>query len=292
MTSGAGRGNREAGRSAGAVAVLSAPVAIAVLLFAVPMVTMAQFSLVRFPPDTSSGYSLEHYVAVLTDPLAWKIARTTAFIATSAMLIMLAIAIPLAYYMAFRAGRRELTLLLLLVLADELSPVVRIYAWQVILGRGGIVNWVLRTLGIVDRPVDWLLFGRFAVIVTLSATFITYTTVPIWAAMKAIDHAAIEAATDLGAGWWTKTRRLLIPLAAPGIFVSMILVYVPMFTDFVTSSIVGGTGSYMLGQWGSDLILQTGDWGTGSALNFLLLATSAIGSVIAFRLAKLNRIQS
>jgi spermidine/putrescine transport system permease protein len=72
----------------------------------------------------------------------------------------------------------------------------------------------------------------------------------------------------------------------------MILVYIPMLTDFVTSDIVGGAGSYMMGQRVRDLILQTGDWGSGSALNFLLLALSGIFSVVAFRLAKLNRIDT
>lgn len=278
-------------RWGGVLSVLFAPVTVAVLLFAMPMAAMVQLSLVRFPPDTASGYTLDHYVNVLTSPLTWRIAATTAFIATTAMIIMLAIAIPLAYFMAFRAGRWELILLLFLVLADELSPVVRIYAWQVILGREGIVNWLLQVVGITSEPVDWLLFGKFAVVVTLAATFITYTTIPIWAAMKAIDPSMMESAVDLGAGWWTKARRIVIPLAAPGIFISMILVYVPMFTDFVTSNVVGGTGSYMLGQWGSDLILQAADWGSGSALNFLLLAVSAIASVIAYRLARLNRIQ-
>ena len=67
------------------------------------------------------------------------------------------------------------------------------------------------------------------------------------------------------------TKRILIPLAAPGIFIAMILVYIPMLTDFVTADIVGGTGSYMMGQRVRDLILQTGDWGAGSALNFVLL---------------------
>ena len=90
---------------------------------------------------------------------------------------------------------------------------------------------------------------------TLAASWITYTTIPIYAAMKAIDPALFEAAVDLGASWWTRARRILIPLAAPGIFIAMILVYIPMFTDFVTANLVGGTNSYMLGNAVNDLIL-------------------------------------
>jgi spermidine/putrescine transport system permease protein len=89
-----------------------------------------------------------------------------------------------------------------------------------------------------------------------------------------------------------QTRRILIPLAAPGIFIAMILVYIPMLTDFVTADIVGGTGSYMMGQRVRDLILAAGDWGAGSALNIIMLGVSVIFSLVAYRLARLNRIQT
>src|SRR4029078_6889634 len=198
---------------------------------------------------------------------------------------MLAIAIPLAYYMVFRAGRWELFLLLSLVLADELAPVVKIYAWQVILGRNGIVNWA-----IPGPPLTWLLFSPFAVIVTLAASYIQYKTNPIYAAMKAIDASMFESAVDLGAGWWVQSKRLLIPRGARGMFIAMLLVYIPMLTDFVTADIVGGTGSYMMGQRVRDLILGAGDWGAGAALNFVMLVITLVGSLVAFRLAKLNQI--
>ena len=269
----------------GAFGILFAPVTLLIVFFLAPMAIMLTMSIVKFPPNLSSGYTTSHYASVLSDPFNLKIAWTTLFIGTTAMAIMLAIALPLAYYMVFRAGKWELFILLSLVLADELAPVVKIYAWQVILGRQGILNWL-----IPGPPIQWLLFSRFAVIVTLAATYITYTTIPIYASMKAIDPAMFESAVDLGAGWWTQARKILIPLSAPGIFVAMILVYVPMLTDFVTADIVGGTGSYMMGQRARDLILSLGDWGAGAALNFVLLVVALAFSLVAYRLGKLNRI--
>ncbi len=279
------RPHRLSGR--GAFGILLIPVVLLIVLFLAPMLIMVLMSIVRYPPNTSSGYTLSHYQQVLTDPINLKVAWTTMFIGTTAMLIMLAIGLPLAYYMAFKAGKLELFLLLALVLADELAPVVKVYAWQVILGKDGLVNWL-----IPGPAINWLLFSRFAVVVTLAASYITYTTIPIYAAMKAIDRRMFEAAVDLGAGWWTQARRILIPLAAPGIFIALILVYLPMLTDFVTADIVGGTGSYMLGQRVRDLILLQGDWGDGAALNFLLLAITLIFSWVAYRFAKLNRIEA
>jgi ABC-type spermidine/putrescine transport system permease subunit I len=279
------RPRRLSGR--GAFGILLIPVVLLIVLFLAPMLIMVVMSIVRYPPNTSSGYTLSHYQQVLTDPINLKVAWTTMFIGTTAMLIMLAIGLPLAYYMAFKAGKLELFLLLALVLADELAPVVKVYAWQVILGKDGLVNWL-----IPGPAINWLLFSRFAVVVTLAASYITYTTIPIYAAMKAIDKRMFEAAVDLGAGWWTQARRILIPLAAPGIFIALILVYLPMLTDFVTADIVGGTGSYMMGQRVRDLILLQGDWGAGAALNFLLLAITLVFSWVAYRFAKLNRIEA
>jgi spermidine/putrescine transport system permease protein len=281
------RRRRPSAGGRGALGVLLGPVGLLVLLFVLPMLIMVQMSFVRFAPNVSSGYTLDHYAEVLTNDLNLRIALRTLAIATTSMAVMLLIALPLSYFMAFKAKRWELALLLGLVLADELAPVVKVYAWQVILGRNGIVNWL-----IPGEPVEWLLYSRFAVILTLSTTYITYTTIPIYAAMKAIEPSMFEAAIDLGAGWWQQARKILIPLAAPGIFIAMILVYIPMLTDFVTSDIVGGTSSVMMGQRVRDLILQGGDWGAGSALNFLMLAASGVLAVVAYRLARLNRIDA
>ncbi len=280
------------GSRGGAFAILFAPVSLLIVLFLVPMLLMIRVSTLVDPFDASSGSTLQHFANVLTDPLNRKIAVTTFLIATTAMVLMLAVAIPLASFMVFRAGKWELPLLLALVVADELNPIVRIWAWRMILGRQGIVNWFLQTTGITDAPVEWLIFTPFAVIVVLSAGYLTYTTIPIYAAMKAINPALFEASVDLGAGWWTRTRKILIPLAAPGIFVAMILVYVPMLTDFVSPDLVAGTGSTMLGQRVTQLILEGADWGNGSALTFVLLVATVLLSLLAFRLAKLNRIQT
>ena len=271
---------------------LLVPTLLLLVFFLLPMILMVRMSLLRYPPSTIGGYSFVHYGNVLSDPIYRRIAVNTFVIATAAQLLMLALGIPLAYIMAFKAGRWELLLLLLLVLADELNPIVKIYAWRMLLGHDGLVNWVLIHAGIVHEPVSWLLFGRFAVIVTLATSWITYTTIPIYAAMKAIDPALFQAADDLGASWWTKARRLLVPLAAPGIFIAMILVYIPMFTDFVTNNLVGGTNSYMLGNAVNDLILSTNNWGDGSALNFILLVLSVGLSLLAYRLARLNRLDT
>lgn len=273
-------------------AYLTVPMLILLLLFVLPMMVLALISVGMGINGAESFWSIDAYTSLLTDSLYLSIAKTTIFIASSAMLIQLIIGVPLAYVMAFKAGRFEIPLLLGIVVLDELNPIVRIYAWRMLLGRNGIINGALEWLGVIDQPIDALLFNKFAVIVVLSTGWITYTVIPLYAAMKAIDPRLFQAAQDLGAGWWTIARRILLPLAAPGIFVAVLLVYIPLFTDFAAPSLVGGTSGYMLGQAVNDLILGQGDLARGSALSFMLLFVSGLIAVVAFRLARINRLET
>jgi spermidine/putrescine transport system permease protein len=271
---------------------LSAPMTVLILLVFVPTIILFLISLGMKVGRGQSVWSLDAYVSILTDPLYHKVALTTVAIATCAMVVQLVIGVPLAYVMAFKSGRFEVPLLLGLVLLDQLNPVIRVYAWRMLLGRNGIINGFLQAIGVIDRPIDWLLFNEVTVVIVLSTSWITYTVIPLYAAMKAIDTTLFQAAADLGAGWWTMTRRILLPLAAPGIFMAVLLVYIPLFTDFATPTLVGGTSGYMLGQAVNDLILVQGDLARGAALSNLLLLVSGVVAAIAFRLAKINKLES
>jgi ABC-type spermidine/putrescine transport system permease subunit I len=274
------------------LAFMSAPTGLLVVLFVVPMVVMLVIALEHGVLSGQSGFTITNFTDILTDPLYREVALTTVIIATSAMLIQLVIAVPLAYVLAFKAGKLELPLLLFLVLADELNPMVRIYSWRMLLGREGLINSALLEIGLVDKPVDALLFSEFAVIIVLATSYLTYTVIPIYAAMKAIDSNLFEAARDLGAGWLHTARRVLLPLIAPGIFIALLLVYIPLFTDFASPALVGGTSGYMLGNAVQDLVLESGDLNGGAAMSMLMLAASALFAVVAYRLAKIRQLES
>jgi len=274
------------------LAFMSAPTFLLLILFLMPMAVMLVIALEHGVLSGQSGFTITNFTDILTDPLYREVAVTTVVIATSAMLIQLVIAVPLAYVLAFKAGKWELPLLLFLVLADELNPMVRIYSWRMLLGREGLINSALLEIGIVNQPVDALLFSEFAVIIVLATSYLTYTVIPIYAAMKAIDHNLFEAALDLGAGWWVSTRRVLLPLIAPGIFIALLLVYIPLFTDFASPALVGGASGYMLGNAVQDLVLESGDLNAGAAMSMLMLGASAIFAVVAYRLSKIRQLES
>jgi ABC-type spermidine/putrescine transport system permease subunit I len=274
------------------IAFLGPPTAILAAFFLTPMIVMLVIALQYGVITGQEGWTLTNFGDVLGDSLYRDVAFTTFQIATAAMVIQLAIAIPLAYVLAYKAGKFELALLLFLVLADELNPMVRIYAWRMLLGREGLINTGLMEIGLIDAPIDALLFSKFAVIVVLSTSYLTYTVIPIYASMKAIDRNLFEAARDLGAGWFTTARRVLLPLIAPGIFVALLLVYIPLFTDFASPALVGGTEGYMLGNVVNDLVLESGDLNAGAAMSMLMLGASALFAVVAYRLTKIRQLES
>jgi spermidine/putrescine transport system permease protein len=269
---------------------MSLPTALLVVFFLVPMVILAIIAFEWGPLSGHSGFTTANFTSIFEDPLYRRVALTTFEIATIAMLVQLFVAVPVAYVLAYKVGRFELPLLLLMVLADELNPMVRIYAWRMLLGKEGIINSGLEWLGIIDHPIEALLFSKFAVIVVLSTSYVTYTVIPIYASMKAIDRGIFEAALDLGAGWWTTFRRILLPLIMPGVFVALLLVYIPLFTDFASPTLVGGTSGYMLGQSVNDLVLESGNLNGGAALSLILLVASGLFAVVAYKLAKIRQL--
>ncbi len=270
------------------LAFMSLPTAVLAVLFLIPMGILVYFSFEYGDLTGESGFTLSNFTDILTDPLYREIALTTFEIATIAMVSQLIVGIPLAYVLAYKSGRFELPLLLALVLADELNPMVRIYAWRMLLGREGLINDALTSIGLIDAPIDALLFNKFSVIVVLSTSYLTYTVIPIYASMKAVDSGLFEAARDMGAGWFTTFRRVLLPLIAPGIFIALLLVYVPLFTDFAAPSLVGGTSGIMLGNVVADMVLQNGNLNMGAAMSFLMLLAAALFSLLAYQLSRVK----
>ncbi len=238
------------------------------------------------------GPTLDNYEQIVTTPFYRDVFVASAIIATSAMVITLAIGIGMAYIIAFRAGRFEMLLLLLLVLADQTPTITKVYAWRILLGRQGVINSGLERIGLIDEPIDALLFSRAAVIIVLSVSFIPFATIPVYAAMKAIDYSLLESANDLGAGFGTRLTRIIIPLATPGIFIAIILVYIPLFSEFIAPTMVGGTSGYMIGSAISDQILESGNWGTGTALSFILLLLTGVAAFVSYRLARVRQLSS
>ena len=278
-------------RARGPLGYITAPVLLLLVLFAGPMFILALYSFQERGRGEAGDWTLANFGSV-AQPFYANVAIDTVMIAVIAMIVLLLIAYPVSYVIAFKAGRWEIPFLLMLVLSDELNPLIRIFAWKTILGRQGLVNGVLESIGIIDQPLEWLMFTKFTVIVVLAASWLPYTVIPIYAAMKTIDKSLLEAAQDLGAGWWTTFRKLLLPLTAAGFLASIILVFIPILSDYAAPALVGGTEGVMIATIIGDEFLERGQWGVGSALTFVLLAVSGLMVWLSYKLANVRRVQA
>ena len=156
--------------------------------------------------------------------------------------LTLLIGFAIAYFLAFhvRSKTWQMALMLICTIPFWTSNVIRMIAWIPLLGRNGIVNSALTGAGLVDRPLEWLLFSEFAVVLALVHLFTFFMVAPIFNSMMRIDRRLIEAAYDAGATGWQTLWNVVIPLAKPGIVIGSIFVITIVMGDYITIGVMGG----------------------------------------------------
>jgi putative spermidine/putrescine transport system permease protein len=157
-------------------------------------------------------------------------------------LITLVVGFTLSYFMAFhvKSSGMQVVLFVLCTIPFWTSNVIRMIAWVPLLGRNGLVNDALITMGMVDKPIEWLLFSDFSVVLAFVHLFTTFMMVPIFNSMMRIDRSLIEAASDSGATAWQTLWNVIIPLCRTGIIIGSIFVITIVMGDFVTIGVMGG----------------------------------------------------
>jgi spermidine/putrescine transport system permease protein len=215
--------------------------------------------------------TLDAYWRALTEPLYRRVLGRSLLIAATVAVSTVVLAYPVAYFIAFRAGRHRGLWLILVTLPFWTSYLLRIFAWKVVLGYNGILNTALVGAGIVDAPLQSLLYTPAAMTVTLAHAYAAFAILPIVVSLDTIDRRVIEAASDLGAPSATIFRRIVLPLSLPGVVAALIVVFVPTLGDYVTPTLVGGPSSTMIGNVIQSQFAKANDWPFGAALSVLLL---------------------
>jgi spermidine/putrescine transport system permease protein len=199
--------------------------------------------------------------------------------AATATVIALVISFPLAYYIAFKAKRKSL-LLVLIILPFFTSYLVRTNAWQLILTDDGAVVSFLQTLGILSDD-GRLLATRTAVIAGITYNFLPFMALPLYVSLEKIDRRLIEAATDLYASRATAFRKVTLPLALPGIFAGSLLTFIPAAGDFINAEFLGTSRETMIGNVIQGKFIESKDYPEAAALSFILM-TVIILAVLAY----------
>lgn len=204
--------------------------------------------------------------------------------AISATILALAIAYPLAYAIAFKAGKYKNLLLVLVVAPFFTSFLLRTVAWKQILGEEGFVVPPLRTLGIIGESTT-LTSTSFAVIMGLTYNFLPFMTLPLYASLERIDPRTMEASGDLYANGLTTFRKVTLPLSMPGVVAGTLLTFIPAAGDYVNAAILGNPNTKMIGNVIESRYFKIVDYPTAAALSFTLMAAILILVTIYIRKA-------
>jgi putative spermidine/putrescine transport system permease protein len=184
-------------------------------------------------------------------------------------LITLVIGFTVSYFVAFhvRSPNVQTLLFVLCTIPFWTSNVIRMISWVPLLGRNGLVNQGLVGLGLVDHPVEWLLFSDFSVVLAFVHLYTMFMIVPIFNSMMRIDRSLIEAASDSGASGWQTLWNVIVPLSRTGIVIGSIFVITIVMGDFVTVGVMGGQ---QIASIGKIIQVQT------SYIQFPLAAANAV----------------
>ena len=195
--------------------------------------------------------------------------------ASLATIFALAIAYPLAYAIAFKAGKFKNILLVLVVAPFFTSFLLRTVAWKQILGEEGFVVPGLRSLNIIGEQTT-LTSTSIAVVAGMTYNFLPFMTLPLYASLERIDPRTIEAAGDLYANGITAFRRVTVPLSMPGVVAGTLLTFIPAAGDYVNAAILGSPNTKMIGNVIESRYFKIVDYPTAAALSFTLMVAILI----------------
>jgi spermidine/putrescine transport system permease protein len=206
----------------------------------------------------------------LWDSLYGAIFLRSIWIAGLSTAICLLLGFPLALFIA-RSGPRRNLYMSLVVLPFWTSFLIRTYAWMFLLRDTGLINTALQAAGIIHQPLP-LLYNDGAVILGLVYGYLPFTVLPLYSALEKLDPSLLEAAADLGARPFTALMRVTIPLCAPGIRAGAILVFIPCLGTYLTSDLLGGSKTVLIGNVVQEQFTAARDWPFGAAASLALMA--------------------
>jgi spermidine/putrescine transport system permease protein len=257
---------------------LSAPATLYVgFLVAAPLIILAAYSMwTQSYVDLDRTLTLANYREALTDPLVRHLMIRSILIAGAVTIVTVALAYPIAYFIALRTRKKTLWLLLITIPFWS-SYLLRVFAWKLILGFNGVLNSALLAVGLIDEPLTFLLYNEFAVVLTLAHAWAPFAILPIFVSIQKIDPSLLEAATDLGNSKLESFLRVTLPLTIPGIIAACLIIFIPTVGDYVTPSLVGGSDGKMIANLIQVQFGAANNWPLGATLS--LLAMLSVGFV-------------
>lgn len=264
--------------------LIAVPYAWLLSLFLVPFLIVFKISLsdaaLAIPPYTPTigdglatllaELDFENFVFLTQDDLYWKAYLSSLRIALISTVLTLLVGYPIAYGMARAPEEWRATLMMLVILPFWTSFLIRVYAWIGILSNEGLLNQLLLWLGVIAEPLT-ILNTTIAVYIGIVYTYLPFMILPIYAALDRMDESLNEAAEDLGCSRLQAFWLITIPLSKNGIIAGSFLVFIPALGEFVIPSLLGGSGTLMIGKVLWEEFFNNRDWPVASAVAVILL---------------------
>jgi spermidine/putrescine transport system permease protein len=273
--------------------VLILPAGIIIVAFMLlPMILMAFISILE--PGNFGGvkwgqYSLEAYIKFLFErDLSENLVPNTDYLSIFSRSFLLSagttfwtllIGFPSALYIALQAPKRRALLIFLVSIPFWTNLLVRTYSWILLLRNGGLIESGLESLGYRGGSLN-LLYTDFAVQIGLVYSFLPFMVLPIYTSLEKLDWRLVEAAFDLGANRLSALRRVIVPLAWPGVISGCVLVFIPALGSFFVPELLGGSKALMIGNLIQNQFGASRNWPFGAALAFALLAIVLIAMML------------
>ena len=269
--------NEARGGSLLMASTLLAPATLMVALgLLLPILILLRYSFNKFDPRLMmvEAVTLDNYAKFFTDPFYTNVFWTTLRVALLCTLVCLVLAFPLAYVLARSESRYKNVVLMLVVLPLFVGNAVRAAGWMTLFGSKGALNAALFELGVINVPLQ-IMFTEKAVVIGIIAVNLPYVVLTLQSVLEGIPRQTEEAAFSLGAGPWTMCRRVLLPLALPGIVVGAILCFILAMNAYATPVLLGGPQFKMMGPlvYGQ---FRLNNWPFGAAVAFVLMTATLV----------------
>ena len=231
---------------------------------------------------------VEQFIAVLGSKAVLTALSSTNWISLLVTLLVLLLSYPLAYFLANHSDWRFSLILFCIVVPYFTSVIVRTYSWMVLLGRNGLVNNLLLTLGVINEPLT-LLYSKTGILIGMVYVLLPYMVLTLYASLKAIDPGLMRAARGLGASWWFAFTRVYFPLSLHGVVSGSLIVFILALGFFITPALMGGPSDVMIAMLVERAVEVTFDWASAAIMSVLLLGATLGLYAIYYRVTDLRR---
>jgi spermidine/putrescine transport system permease protein len=268
-------------------ALLSPTLAVMAAALAAPLTLLLLYSLWRESDmGLDTHVTLAQYASVFERESYRVLFLRSIAISGIVTMVTVALAYPMAYFVAFRVTKAKFFWLVLLTIPFWTSYLLRVFAWKIILGYNGVINTGLMSLGLIKAPLAFLLYNPTAVVVTLAHAWAAFAILPIYVSLEKIDRSLLDAAADLGDGPLRRFFRVTLPLSLPGVLGAAVLIFVPTTGDYVTPTLVGGSDGVMIANVIEVQFDRIGNWSLGAALSIASMAVVGLVAMMAVLTAR------